>query len=131
MKKWKIISLLLGVTMLLSTFLTACGQRVEPPELPPEAAVETQGVPLGMFEIITPELNSTNVGVNPRVAWTAEENAEKYLIHISERTTFEQIFAEETTTRTYTAISKTLHYSTKYYLRIYAMKNDVLERLAA
>ena len=124
MKKWKIISLLLGVTMLLSTFLTACGQRVEPPELPPEAAVETQGVPLGMFEIITPELNSTNVGVNPRVAWTAEENAEKYLIHISERTTFEQIFAEETTTRTYTAISKTLHYSTKYYLRIYAMKND-------
>ena len=75
MKKCKIISLLLGVTMLLSTFLTACEQRVEPPELPPEAAVETQGVPLGMFEITAPVLNSTTVDVNPRVSWTAEENA--------------------------------------------------------
>ena len=122
MKKKGLLSMILGCVMALSVTLTSCQANV--PELPPEAAVESQGVPLGNFEIKAPAFNSETADVNPHVSWTAERNAEEYLVSVSKDSTFSEIVAEETTWRTYTAISQTLDYSTKYYLRIYAMKED-------
>ena len=120
MKKKGLFSVILGFLMAFSVTLGACAKETPKPQV----EVETQGVPLGKFEIKTPSINATDVDVNPRVSWTAEANAEKYLVSVSEDSTFEEICAEEVTTRTYTAISQTLDYATKYYLRIYAMKEN-------
>lgn len=120
MKKKGLFSVILSFVMLFSVAFTACEKK--PSE--PQVEIEAQSVPLGRFEITAPTLNATNADVNPRVSWTEEINAEKYLVSVSEESTFEDICAEQSTTRTYLAITQTLKYETKYYLRIYAMKKD-------
>lgn len=120
MKKKGLFSIALGLIMCCSFIFSACGFITPTPQV----EVATQDVPLGRFEITKPVVNATNADVNPRVSWTKEVNAEKYRVSLSEDSTFEEICAEEETTRTYTAITETLKYATKYYLRIYAIKKN-------
>lgn len=121
MKKRWIVFLLAAVTA-LSVSVTACNEQLEPPALPEGAEVEHQDVPLGYFEITAPQANSTTSDVNPRIVWTEERNAQKYLVALSEKSDFTEICAEETVPIANTTVSTTLKHSTKYYVRIYAMK---------
>ncbi len=95
MKKRLIAFLLAAVTM-LSLSVTACKKRTDPPSLPQGAEVEHRNVPLGEFEITAPQANSVTSDINPRIVWTEEKNAEKYLVDLSETADFTEICAEET-----------------------------------
>lgn len=119
MKKRGLFAALLGILLALGMLLAACGESASP-----KVEVETGGVPLGQFEITAPALDSTDEDVNPRISWTQEPNAEEYLVQLSESADFTAVAAEERTERTHTAIGTTLKYSTKYYVRIFAMKEQ-------
>ena len=119
MKKRGLFAALLGIVLAFSMLLAACQETASP-----KVEVETGGVPLGQFEITAPALDSTDEDVNPRISWTQEPNAEEYLVQLSESADFSAVAAEERTERTHTAIGTTLKYSTKYYVRIFAMKEQ-------
>lgn len=119
MKKRGLFAALLGILLALGMLFAACGETASP-----KVEVETGGVPLGQFEITAPALDSTDEDVNPRISWTQELNAEEYLVQLSESADFSAVAAEERTERTHTAIGTTLKYSTKYYVRIFAMKEQ-------
>ena len=119
-RRW--IAFLLAAVTALSLSVTACKKQIDPPSVPQGAEVEHQNVPLGNFEITAPQANSVTSDINPRIVWTEERNAEKYLVALSENSDFTEICAEETTVITNVTVSATLKYSTKYYVRIYAMK---------
>lgn len=117
MKKRGLWTALLAFLLASVMLLSACGGTRTP-----KVEVETLGVPLGQFEITAPALNSTEEDVNPRICWTEEPNAEKYLVQLSETADFSSVAAEESTARTSVALGTTLRYSTRYYVRVFAMK---------
>ncbi len=122
MKKKGLVALIVACIAALSFALAACEKKA--PAVPDGADVDTLGVPLGNFEITAPVNGSTDEDVNLRVSWTAEINAERYTVQLSKNSDFAEIIAEETTDKTFTAVSETLGYETKYYIRIFAMKSD-------
>ena len=120
MKRKSLIGTLLGILLILGLLFSACGQE----KATQKVKVETNGVPAGAFEIVAPALNAEDANINPHIFWTAERNAESYLVSLSKTADFNVICAEERTSNTDVTIGTTLDYSTKYYVRIFAMKND-------
>lgn len=119
MKKKGFLLAALGVLFAFSLAIAACSHVKTP-----QVEVETGGVPCGEFEITAPALQAEGVGVNPLICWTAERNAEKYVVSLCKDTSFSDIAAEEVTKETSVTLSETLAYSTKYYIRIFAVKSD-------
>ena len=90
MKKKGFLLAALGVLFAFSLAIAACSHVKTP-----QVEVETGGVPCGEFEITAPALQAEGVGVNPLICWTAERNAEKYVVSLCKDTSFSDIAADD------------------------------------
>lgn len=82
-----------------------------------------ENVPQGQMEFDFHLDGNSRASTNPYISWTAQADAEQYLVQLSDRQDFSALTESKTVTAPTTTVKRTLEHNTTYYVRVFAMRN--------